>query len=232
MKLKIYDYEKYITKFLIEIRIILIDVFIKKRKSNIKKLKPITRNFLSKNEQKEFFKKINSIIKLLKLDYDAYIFNDPSIKNSIDIILYNNGFQSIICYRFGNSLPNSNFSKILHAYACSKYSIDIHPKAIIGTSFFIDHGLGIVIGESSVIGHHVRLFHGVTLGAIKIQKNQKRHPTIGDYVTIYCYATILNGTTLIGNHTTIGAHCFITKSIPPYKTVYVQANQHLIKDAK
>jgi serine O-acetyltransferase len=112
---------------------------------------------------------------------------------------------------------------MLTEYAHSKTGIDIHPGAEIGQYFFIDHGTGIVIGETTSIGNHVKLYQGVTLGALSVKKEMadtKRHPTIKDYVVIYAGATILGGDTTIGEHTTIGGNVWVTHSIDPYVSVY------------
>jgi serine O-acetyltransferase len=112
---------------------------------------------------------------------------------------------------------------MLTEYAHSKTGIDIHPAAEIGKNFFIDHGTGIVIGETTQIGNHVKLYQGVTLGALSVKKelaDTKRHPTIGNHVVIYAGATILGGDTIIGDHTTIGGNVWVTQSIDPYVAVY------------
>jgi serine O-acetyltransferase len=112
---------------------------------------------------------------------------------------------------------------MLTEYAHSKTGIDIHPAAEIGKYFFIDHGTGIVIGETTQIGNHVKLYQGVTLGALSVKKelaDTKRHPTIGNNVVIYAGATILGGDTIIGDHTTIGGNVWVTQSIDPYVAVY------------
>ena len=113
--------------------------------------------------------------------------------------------------------------RILTEYAHSKTGIDIHPGAEIGEYFFIDHGTGIVIGETTIIGDHVKLYQGVTLGALSIDKNMrniKRHPTVEDHVVIYAGATILGGETVIGHHCVIGGNVWLTHSIPPGSKVY------------
>ena len=114
----------------------------------------------------------------------------------------------------------------------SRTGIDIHPGAEIGTSFFIDHGTGIVIGETTVIGKNVKLYQGVTLGALSVRKEQadrKRHPTIQDDVTIYSGATILGGETVIGRGSTIGGNVWITESVPPNTTVYVRPGDQVVQ---
>ena len=113
--------------------------------------------------------------------------------------------------------------RILTEYAHSQTGIDIHPGAEIGEYLYIDHGTGIVIGETCKIGKHVKLYQGVTLGGLSIDKSMafiKRHPTVEDYVIIYSGATILGGDTVIGHHSTIGGNVWLTKSVPPSSTVY------------
>jgi serine O-acetyltransferase len=115
-------------------------------------------------------------------------------------------------------------SELIH----SSTGIDIHPGAEIGESFFIDHGTGVVIGETTVIGKNVKLYQGVTLGALSVRKeegNHKRHPTIEDDVTIYSNATILGGETIIGRGSTIGGNVWITESVPPGTMVYTKAGE-------
>ncbi len=115
------------------------------------------------------------------------------------------------------------FPRLLSEYAHSKTGIDIHPGATIGASFFIDHGTGIVIGETTVIGNNVKIYQGVTLGAMNVAKSDattKRHPTIGDNVVIYSGATILGGATNIGNDCIIGGNVWLTYSVPPFSIVY------------
>jgi serine O-acetyltransferase len=120
-------------------------------------------------------------------------------------------------------------------YVHCRTGIDIHPGAEIGTSFFIDHGTGVVIGETTVIGRNVKLYQGVTLGALSVKKeegNRKRHPTIEDNVTIYSNATILGGETVIGRDSVIGGNVWITESVPPDSTVYIRAGEQVVKTGK
>jgi len=108
-------------------------------------------------------------------------------------------------------------------YAHSKTGVDINPGATIGNSFFIDHATGVVIGETAIVGNHVKIYQGVTLGGLFVAKSlqeTKRHPTIEDHVTIYANATILGGETVVGENSTVGGNAWITKSIPPNSTVY------------
>ena len=115
------------------------------------------------------------------------------------------------------------FPRIITEYAHQLTGIDIHPGATIGDSFFIDHGTGIVVGETTIIGDNVKLYQGVTLGALSVSKklaNTKRHPTIESDTVIYSGATILGGETVIGHHSIIGGNVWLTESVPPYSVVY------------
>jgi serine O-acetyltransferase len=119
-------------------------------------------------------------------------------------------------------------SEIIHG----RTGIDIHPGATIGESFFIDHGTGVVVGETTIIGNNVKIYQGVTLGALSVNKEEadvKRHPTIEDDVTIYSGATILGGRTIIGHGCTIGGNVWITGSIPPETTVYAKSGEHIVR---
>jgi len=117
-------------------------------------------------------------------------------------------------------------------HAHSLTGVDIHPSAIIGESLCIDHGTGVVIGETTVIGKHVKIYQGVTLGALSIPRRDtkgKRHPTIGDHVVIYAQAIILGGDTIIGEHSVIGGNVWITESVPAYSKIYYQNNASKVK---
>jgi serine O-acetyltransferase len=123
---------------------------------------------------------------------------------------------------------------MMSEYAHRLTGIDIHPGAQIGSPFFIDHGTGVVIGESTVIKNHVKIYQGVTLGALQVSKDmkdQKRHPTVEDHVTIYAGSTILGGETVIGAHSTIGGNVWLTKSVPPNSLVY-QNSRVTLKEKK
>ena len=122
--------------------------------------------------------------------------------------------------------------RMMSEYAHRLTGIDIHPGAIIGSPFFIDHGTGVVIGESTIIKNKVKLYQGVTLGALQVSKdmqNQKRHPTVEDNVTIYAGATILGGDTVIGENCTIGGNVWLTDSVPPNSIVYQRTDTKLKK---
>ena len=175
---------------------------------------------------KKFFQSIPELYRLLNTDLDALLDGDPAAKNRFEIIRAYPGFNALCFYRIAHALLNLEIPflpRILTEYAHSKTGIDIHPGAQIGEHFFIDHGTGIVIGETAQIGNHVKLYQGVTLGALSVDKSMaytKRHPTVEDHVLIYSGATILGGETIIGHHSIIGGNVWLTKSIPPYSLVY------------
>ncbi|MFD2144654.1 serine O-acetyltransferase [Mucilaginibacter antarcticus] len=148
------------------------------------------------------------------------------------------GFFAISCYRLAHSLYKHEvplLPRILTEYAHSKTGIDIHPAAEIGEYFYIDHGTGLVIGETTVIGKHVKLYQGVTLGALSVDKSMadtKRHPTVEDNVVIYSGATILGGETVVGYDSIIGGNVWLTKSVEPHSRVYHAPTVKVLKKSK
>jgi len=170
-----------------------------------------------------------------KLDLDALAFeqNDPASKSLEEIYLAYPGFHAIAIYRLSHELYNLNvpiIPRMMSEYTHGLTGTDIHPGASIGASFFIDHATGIVIGETSVIKDHVKIYQGVTLGGIQIKKsmsNMKRHPTIENNVTIYANATILGGDISVGANSIIGANVWITKSIPENSLVTYQLDNKI-----
>lgn len=173
-----------------------------------------------------FFNELESIkAELEKLIFIFYN-NDPASKSEIEIILSYPGFFAIAVHRLANTLYKLDtpiLPRFFSEYAHKQTGIDIHPGATIGKNFYIDHGTGIVIGETTIIGDNVKIYQGVTLGAFYVSKDladKKRHPTIEDNVTIYAGATILGGTTVIGANSVIGGNVWITKSIEPNSIVY------------
>lgn len=160
----------------------------------------------------------------IMLDAQSALEGDPAARSFEEIILSYPGLEAIMVYRIANFLHKNGvplIPRIMSEYIHGKTGIDIHPGASIGESFFIDHGTGIVIGESCVIGNNVKLYQGVTLGAISVKKslsNRKRHPTIEDNVTIYAGATILGGETVIGKGSIVGGNVWLTQSVPPNST--------------
>ena len=174
---------------------------------------------------------IPEIRRMLMLDVAAMVKGDPAAKSAEDVILSYPGLQAIQVYRIAHFLHKNGvpiIPRIMSEYIHSRTGIDINPGAEIGESFFIDHGTGIVIGETCIIGNNVKIYQGVTLGALSVKKelmNKKRHPTIEDDVTIYAGATILGGNTIIGKGSTIGGNTWITKPVPA-GTLVTQENQN------
>ncbi|MGB0837349.1 MAG: serine O-acetyltransferase EpsC [Flavobacteriaceae bacterium] len=162
----------------------------------------------------------------LDLDLEAIYKGDPAAKSMDEILRSYPGFKAISAYRIANyfyTLDIPVIPRMLTEYAHSVTGIDIHPGAQIDTSFCIDHGTGVVIGETCIIGKHVKIYQGVTLGGLSVSKdlmNTKRHPTIEDHVVIYSGASILGGNTTIGAHSIIGGNTFITKSVAPHSKIY------------
>ncbi len=160
------------------------------------------------------------IRRLVNLDAQAALKNDPASRSIEEIILSYPGLEAIVVYRLAHYLFHNGvpiIPRIMSEYIHGKTGIDIHPGAEIGESFFIDHGTGVVIGETCVIGAYVKIYQGVTLGALSVKKelqDKKRHPTIEDNVTIYPGATILGGKTVIGNSSIIGGNVWVIDSVP------------------
>jgi serine O-acetyltransferase len=173
-----------------------------------------------------FFNAIPDIYNMLLEDAQAIHDGDPAAKSRDQVIRTYPGFLAIACYRIGHRFCQIGvpfLPRILTEFAHSKTGIDIHPKAHIGRRFCIDHGTGIVIGETTEIGNDVKIYQGVTLGALSVKKEMakmKRHPTIEDNVIIYAGATILGGDTIIGANSIIGGNVWLTESIPPNSRVY------------
>ena len=173
-----------------------------------------------------FFSKIPGVYEKLLMDAEAINKGDPAATNVDEVILTYPGFFAISVYRIAHefyTLKIPYFPRVLTEYAHRLTGIDIHPGAKIGESFFIDHGTGIVIGETTEIGNNVKLYQGVTLGAVSVNKemsNSKRHPTIEDNTVIYSGATILGGETVIGHNSIIGGNVWLTSSVQPYSIVY------------
>ncbi len=173
-----------------------------------------------------FFSRLPALMDLLQLDAEAISSGDPASESLDEVISAYPGFLAIAIYRLAHEfylLRVPIFPRIMTEHSHQLTGIDIHPGAVIGKSFFIDHGTGIVIGETSIIGDRVKLYQGVTLGALSVSKdfsNTKRHPTIQDNVVIYSNATILGGETVIGHDSVIGGNVWLTESVDPYSVVY------------
>jgi serine O-acetyltransferase len=180
----------------------------------------------SHNVADQFFNQVPVIHRWLSDDLDAVLEFDPAAKNKNEVLLAYPGFFAITVHRIANDLWNRDaniLARLLSEIAHSKTGIDIHPAASIGKRFFIDHGTGVVIGETTVIGDDVKVYQGVTLGALSVSKADtevKRHPTIEDNVVIYANATILGGETTIGKNAVIGGNVWVTNSIPPHSLVF------------
>lgn len=174
-----------------------------------------------------FLGQLPQVRQLVQTDLQAAFDGDPAASGKAEIIFSYPGLFAITVYRLAHVLHQLGvpmIPRIMTEYAHSVTGIDIHPGASIGDYFFIDHGTGIVIGETTVIGRRVKIYQGVTLGGLSTRGGQslrgtKRHPTIGDDVTIYANAAILGGNTVIGHNCVIGASAFITESVPPCTTV-------------
>lgn len=179
-------------------------------------------NFFSNDPEilVKFKSGMKDVKNILDKDADFYLESDPAADSKEEILVTYPGFYAICFYRVAHLIRNLGFkieSRMITELAHSKTGIDIHPGAEIGTPFFIDHGTGVVIGETSIVGVGVKIYQGVTLGALSLSKGRalkgtKRHPTIGNDVTIYSGASIL-GDIKIGNNVTVGSNAFITESI-------------------
>ena len=162
---------------------------------------------------------IPEIRRKIQLDTIAAFSGDPAAKSNEEVVLSYPGLEAILVYRIAHFLYENGvpiIPRIMTEHVHGKTGIDIHPGATIGESFFIDHGTGVVVGETCIIGNNVKIYQGVTLGALSVKKNlmdKKRHPTIEDDVTIYANATILGGDTVIGKGCTIGGNTWVTKSV-------------------
>ena len=173
-----------------------------------------------------FAERLPEIKRLLLLDVEALYEGDPAAVCREEVMITYPGFRAICIFRIAHELyvlKAPLIPRIMTEYAHEKTGIDIHPGATVGEYFFIDHGTGIVIGETTVIGNHVKLYQGVTLGAKSFEldengnpvKNIKRHPNIGNHVVIYANATILGGDTVIGDNSVIGGNTWLTRSVKP-----------------
>jgi serine O-acetyltransferase len=174
----------------------------------------------------KFFSYLPVIHNQLRKDAEAIVREDPAAKNIDEVILTYPGFYAIAIYRMAHVLYKLEvpyIPRMLTEYAHQKTGIDIHPGAQIGAYFCIDHGTGIVIGQTTIIGNHVKLYQGVTLGAVSVEKSLahvKRHPTIEDHVVIYANATILGGNITVGAHSIIGGNVWLTESVQAHSKVY------------
>ena len=182
-----------------------------------------------------FFTALTDIYDRLLLDAGAILESDPAAQSLDEILAAYPGFYATAIYRFSHQLLGQGVSllpRVFTEYAHSRTGIDIHPGAVIGHALAIDHGTGVVIGETTMIGNNVKIYQGVTLGALQVSKegrSRKRHPTIEDDVVIYAGATILGGETVVGKGSIIGGNVWLTYSVPPDSVVYHKSEVH-IKD--
>ena len=188
---------------------------------------------LSCSHTLNFFRQIPAIRALVQTDVDAAWEGDPAADSREEILFAYPGLLAIAVHRLAHALyllEVPMIPRMMNEYAHSITGVDIHPGATIGDHFFMDHGTGIVIGETACIGSHVRIYQGVTLGALTTRGGQslrgsKRHPTIGDHVTIYAGASILGGDTVIGAGSVVGSNAFIISSVEPNTTVQSKAQE-------
>ncbi|WP_020595478.1 serine O-acetyltransferase [Spirosoma panaciterrae] len=196
----------------------------------IKLLCPLEKNVTASPEAitAQFFDRLPAIYDDLLLDAHSIADNDPASIGVEEVVAVYPGFYAIAVYRIAHELLKQDvplLPRMLTEYAHGQTGIDIHPGAQIGQSFFIDHGTGVVIGETTVIGNNVKIYQGVTLGATYVAKNmaqKKRHPTIQNNVVIYANATILGGHTVVGHDSVIGGNVWLTSSVEPHSLVFHQ----------
>src|SRR4051794_12046710 len=184
-----------------------------------------------------YFNSLHTIKDTLLKDAQLILDFDPAAASLEEIILCYPGFQAITVLRLSHLLYKMKvpiLPRMMNEWAHSQTGIDINPGATIGSPFFIDHGTGVVIGETAVIGNNVKIYQGVTLGALAVRKEdatRKLHPTVQDNVVIYAGSTILGGSTIIGHDSIIGGNTWLTHSIPAHSVVYHQ-HQTVVKDSK
>jgi serine O-acetyltransferase len=190
---------------------------------------------------RKFCQALPEVRDLLKTDIEAAFDGDPATLHREEVILSYPFIEAIAIQRLANRLYHYGapmVPRMMTEWAHGRTGIDIHPGASIGTHFFIDHGTGVVVGETCTIGNHVKLYHGVTLGARSFVKDEtgniikggKRHPDVEDHVTIYPNSTILGGETVIGKNSTIGANVFLMHSVPPHSLVVYEEKQLVIRN--
>jgi serine O-acetyltransferase len=194
---------------------------------------PVDLEVLAQHKAVELLKRVPDLRVVLEQDVQAAYEGDPAAKSYHEIIFCYPGLEAVAIYRIAHELLLLGvplIPRMMTEYAHSKTGIDIHPGARIGRSFFIDHGTGVVIGETCDIGRRVKLYQGVTLGALSfprdadgnIIRGMKRHPTLEDDVVVYANATILGGDTVIGHHAVIGSSVWLTQSVDPYTVVSLE----------
>ncbi|MGA2032126.1 MAG: serine O-acetyltransferase EpsC [Thermoguttaceae bacterium] len=190
-----------------------------------------------------FLRQLPALREILAMDVQAAYEGDPACKSLDEVIFCYPGLEAITVYRLAHLLADLEIPlipRMMTEWAHSRTGIDIHPGAKIGRYFFMDHGTGVVIGETSEIGQWVKLYQGVTLGALSFAKDAegrlvrgtKRHPTIEDHVVIYANATVLGGTTVIGHDSVIGSSVWITRSVEPHTTVLMEHPRLQLRDGQ
>jgi serine O-acetyltransferase len=190
-----------------------------------------------KETSETFFSKLSSVYDSLMLDAEAIFKGDPAAKSIDEVIVTYPGFFAIAVHRLAHELYKLNVAvlpRLFSEYAHRATGIDINPGAEIGKNFCIDHGTGLVIGETTVIMDNVKIYQGVTLGALSVEKSmadKKRHPTIQENVVIYANATILGGDTVIGKNSIIGGNVWITSSVPENSVVYHRDDTKIKSDS-
>lgn len=188
-----------------------------------------------------FLEKIPDLRRMLATDVEAAYTGDPACRSQDEVIFCYPGLDAVTVYRIANELFKMGvpfIPRMMSEWAHRQTGIDIHPGATIGHHFFIDHGTGVVIGETCHIGNHVKLYQGVTLGALSfatdsdgnLVRGHKRHPTIEDHVVIYANATVLGGKTIVGHHSVIGSSVWLTHSVQPYTTVIMERPKLRIRE--
>ena len=201
------------------------------------KIKRILRRFGANKNTISFFCNESKKLKKILLEDAEFTYQcDPASEGIDEIILTYPGFFAVFCYRIAHILKSVNvrlLPRMISEFAHTQTGIDIHPGATIGHPFFIDHGTGIVIGETSIVGNYVKMYQGVTLGALSLKegqslKNIKRHPTIGNNVTLYADAFVFGGDTVIGDNVIVGNNAIIRESVEANKVVYLK-NEVIIK---
>ncbi|MFM1769896.1 MAG: hypothetical protein RJA22_2425 [Verrucomicrobiota bacterium] len=188
----------------------------------------------------DFLASLPCVRELLQTDVEAALSGDPAARSHEEIIVAYPFIESIAVQRMAHELYRREVAllpRIMAEWAHSRTGIDLHPGARIGSHFFIDHGTGTVVGETTLIGRHVKLYHGVTLGAkstadVEQLRGKKRHPTIEDHVTIYPGATVLGGETVIGEGSTLGGNVFLTQSVPPHSLVVFEGVSVKVMDKR
>ena len=183
----------------------------------------------------KFSNNIWNIKDMLNIDLEAFMSSDPAAHSKDEIMLAYPGFFALSLHRMAHFFYLEDawlFSRLIAEYAHRLTGIDIHPGASIETGFFIDHGTGIVIGETAVVGKNVKIFQGVTLGALSVEiwrKGTKRHPTVEENVVLYAGCTILGGNTIIGHNSVIGGNVWLTQSVIPFSTVINQSKASILQ---